>query len=70
MACEKLETCTLLDELSGVSMAGSMVMATLCNDNKFSCGSYSVSVDGVPQDCQLPSTKMKTMEFIMEGLMQ
>ena len=70
MACAKLDTCALLDELSGVPMAGSMVMATLCNDNSFSCGGNRVSVDGVPQDCRQPSTRMEIMEFIVEGLKQ
>jgi hypothetical protein len=69
MACEKLEACALLDGLSGIPRAGSMVAATLCNDNKFSCGSY-MPVKGVPQDCQRPGTKIELMEIIMEGLKQ
>ena len=68
MACEELDRCTLLDELSGVSTAGSMMMATVCNDNKFACGSYRSH--GASTDCQRPSTKMETMELIMEGLNQ
>jgi hypothetical protein len=72
MTCEKLDSCVFLDELySQVPLAGSMVMATLCHDNKFSCEGYKRSrttMGDVPQYFQWPNNKMDVMEHIFEGM--
>jgi len=72
MECEKFDSCVFLDELySQVPMAGSIVMTTLCHDNKFSCEGYKRSrtaMDDAPQNFLWPNNKMEVMEHIIEGM--
>lgn len=72
MVCEILDRCAFLDELhSQVPMAGSMMMTTLCHDNKFSCEGYKRSrtaMGDAPQNFRWPYNKMEVMEHVFEGM--
>ena len=64
MVCENLDTCTLLDELSSsTSIASSMLMATICGDNKFACDGYRSSNN---IGYQWPNNEMDAMEHMMD----
>ena len=70
MACKNLDSCTFLSELSSsTQIACSMVMATYCDNNSFSCKGHrstkEMDEDDV-QDYQWPNNRMEAMEFIMD----
>jgi hypothetical protein len=71
MACEHLDTCALLDELSSSTPVGfSMLMSTICENNKFACEGYGLSKKTGAfdaQDYQQYKNKMEAMEAIMDS---
>ena len=70
MACKNLDSCTFLSELSSsTQIACSMVMATYCDNNSFSCkgrrSTKEMDEDDIPV-YQWPINKMEAMELIMD----